>query len=293
MDGRALANNSTPGGRPNPPPDALATVTGSSSTPGAGLSNETTAAPTPARYDGSDEDDDASLEERLGPSEKGFKEQEDAIGGFEPLKTATNTKSQPQPLSRKGSKINEDDLFRALTRRKTGESMTSEITHEDEQAEIERLMSRMFGRTRQAHSAEEKTRHVGVVFKNLTVRGVGLGAALQPTTGDVFMGLPRLLKGLFGGGPRAVSKKENVREILSDFTGCIKPGEMVLVLGRPGSGCSTFLKVLGNQRFGYVSVDGEVTYGGTDAKLMGKDFRGEVEPRCPHRIVVLTHSGPL
>ena len=51
---------------------------------------------------------------------------------------------------------------------------------------------------------------------------------------------------------------------------------MLLVLGRPGSGCSTFLKVLGNQRFGYVSVDGDVTYGGTDAKQMAKNFRGEV-----------------
>jgi len=51
---------------------------------------------------------------------------------------------------------------------------------------------------------------------------------------------------------------------------------MLLVLGRPGSGCSTFLKVLANQRFGFESVDGEVTYGGTDAKTMGKHCRGEV-----------------
>ena len=51
---------------------------------------------------------------------------------------------------------------------------------------------------------------------------------------------------------------------------------MLLVLGRPGSGCSTFLKVLANQRFGLESIEGDVTYGGTDAKTMGKHFRGEV-----------------
>ena len=51
---------------------------------------------------------------------------------------------------------------------------------------------------------------------------------------------------------------------------------MLLVLGRPGSGCSTFLKVLANQRFGYESIEGDVTYGGTDAKTMAKHYRGEI-----------------
>jgi ABC-type multidrug transport system ATPase subunit len=63
---------------------------------------------------------------------------------------------------------------------------------------------------------------------------------------------------------------------LNDFTGCVKPGEMLLVLGRPGAGCSTFLKVIGNQRAGFEDVSGDVTYGGADSKTMAKDFRGEV-----------------
>ena len=40
---------------------------------------------------------------------------------------------------------------------------------------------------------------------------------------------------------------------------------MLLVLGRPGSGCSTLLKVIANQRDGYVGVHGNVTYGGIPA----------------------------
>ncbi|KAL8871421.1 MAG: hypothetical protein Q9198_007424, partial [Flavoplaca austrocitrina] len=51
---------------------------------------------------------------------------------------------------------------------------------------------------------------------------------------------------------------------------------MLLVLGRPGSGCSTFLKVLANQRYGYESIKGDVTYGGTDAREMAKNYRGEI-----------------
>lgn len=55
----------------------------------------------------------------------------------------------------------------------------------------------------------------------------------------------------------------------------MRPGEMLLVLGRPGSGCSTFLKVISNQRSGYKSVDGDIRYGGTAAKEMARKYRSE------------------
>ena len=51
---------------------------------------------------------------------------------------------------------------------------------------------------------------------------------------------------------------------------------MLLVLGRPGSGCSTFLKAFCNQRAGFEEVTGDVTYGGTPSKIIGKNFKGEV-----------------
>ena len=213
-------------------------------------------------------------------------EKEDERGGFAPIRTGPSTQATVRPGLRKttSSRMTEDDLFRALSRRRTNQSgrQGSFMTEDEasaageEQAEIERLMSRMFGKDRQAHSEDEKTRHVGLVFRNLTVKGVGLGAALQPTLGDPFLAIPRKLASLFTGGPKKVAGKPPIRTILDDFTGCVRPGEMLLVLGRPGSGCSTFLKVLANQRFGYESIDGDVTYGGTDAKSMGKHYRGEV-----------------
>lgn len=203
---------------------------------------------------------------------------EKAHSSYAPLET------NPQPaLSKTESQREwtENEIIKVLSRRRTGQSSIDRAKTEDpdavgDQEEINRLMSRMFGRTRQANSEEEKTRHVGIVFRNLTVKGMGLGAALQPTTGDVFLGLPRFLKNLISNGPRSAAGRPPVRTLIDDFSGSIRPGEMLLVLGRPGSGCSTFLKVLANQRFGYESITGEVTYGGTDWKTMQKKYRGEV-----------------
>jgi ATP-binding cassette subfamily G (WHITE) protein 2 (SNQ2) len=103
----------------------------------------------------------------------------------------------------------------------------------------------MFGKTRQANSEEEKTRHAGVIWKDLTVRGQGAGAALQPSTGDIVFGIPRFFQNLFRNGTKAAFHKPPVRTLINNFSGCLKPGEMMLVLGRPGAGCSTFLKVIG------------------------------------------------
>ena len=79
-----------------------------------------------------------------------------------------------------------------------------------------------------------------------------------------------LVKSLLGLG----AKVKGVN-ILTSFRGLIKPGEMVLVLGKPGSGCSTFLRVIANQRQGYTNVDGEVLYGPFDSDFFAKRYRGE------------------
>ena len=206
----------------------------------------------------------------------------DAIGTFAPINTKTSSKAPKRPKMQ-GRGMTEDDLFRVLSRKKTNASsgkgsyltINEAAEVEEEKAEIEKLMSRIFGKNRQAHSEDEKTRHVGLIFRNLTIQGMGLGAALQPTLSDPFLALPRLIKALLSKGGK-VGGKPPIRTILNDFSGCVRPGEMLLVLGRPGAGCSTFLKVLANQRFGYESITGDVTYGGTDAKTMGKHYRGEV-----------------
>lgn len=51
---------------------------------------------------------------------------------------------------------------------------------------------------------------------------------------------------------------------------------MCLVLGTPGSGCTTFLKVIANERAEYAQVNGTVLYAGMDADEMQKHYKGEV-----------------
>ncbi|EXJ86854.1 hypothetical protein A1O3_03808 [Capronia epimyces CBS 606.96] len=191
---------------------------------------------------------------------------------YMPLRVAPTAEDRRPVLEKRRSIQTEEDLFKVLSQRRTNASTDS--YEEDDQ--IQRLMSRMFGKARQEQSEDEKTRHSGVIFRDLTVKGVGLGASLQPTVGDIFLSLPRTLKTFFTRGAKAAAGKPPVRELLSHFDGCVRPGEMLLVLGRPGAGCSTFLKVFCNQRDGFEGVEGDVTYGGTDAKTMKKDFRGEV-----------------
>lgn len=55
---------------------------------------------------------------------------------------------------------------------------------------------------------------------------------------------------------------------------------MVVVLGRPGSGCSTFLKVLANQRDGFHAVNGDIYYDSLSPGQVHAHSRGDVQ-YCP------------
>lgn len=118
-----------------------------------------------------------------------------------------------------------------------------------------------------------KQKHIGVIWENLTVRGTGgvkNYVKVFPQAFVDFFNIPGTLMSIFGFG-----KKGREFSILNRFRGVAKPGEMVLVLGRPGSGCTTFLKVISNQRFGYTGIDGEVLYGPFDSQTFAKRYRGE------------------
>ncbi|KAG0352588.1 hypothetical protein BGZ54_002680 [Gamsiella multidivaricata] len=75
---------------------------------------------------------------------------------------------------------------------------------------------------------------------------------------------------------REGSSKKITKTILYPMDGCCQEGEMILVLGRPGSGCSTLLRVLANDRKNYKKVLGEVTFNGLSAETVHKHYKGEV-----------------
>ncbi|KAJ5688476.1 hypothetical protein N7536_011095 [Penicillium majusculum] len=66
-----------------------------------------------------------------------------------------------------------------------------------------------------------------------------------------------------------------MQTILNDMTGQLRPREMMLVLGRPGEGCSSLLKILSNDRDGFGKVDGSVHYANLDHNQAAK-FRQQL-----------------
>lgn len=96
---------------------------------------------------------------------------------------------------------------------------------------------------------------------------------MNETFGGTFLAPFKKLSMMFS---KRKAAEDSKRTILHDFSGSVKDGEMLLVLGRPGSGCSTFLKTLASQTEGYESVDGEISYGGLSAKEVKEKYRGEV-----------------
>jgi ATP-binding cassette, subfamily G (WHITE), member 2, SNQ2 len=105
------------------------------------------------------------------------------------------------------------------------------------------------------------------------VKGIGMGITTNRTFGGIFLIPFKKLLLLFS---HWKSPENSQRTLLHDLTGIIKNGEMLLVLGRPGSGCSTFLKAIALQTEGYKSVEGEVFYGGYSAADARKHYRGDV-----------------
>lgn len=95
-------------------------------------------------------------------------------------------------------------------------------------------------------------RELGITWQNLTVDVLSAEASVNENFFSQF-NLYQLA--------RDFRQKPSIRSILQESHGCVKPGEMLLVLGRPGSGCTTLLNVLSNRRAGYRSVTGDVKFG--------------------------------
>jgi ABC-type glutathione transport system ATPase component len=82
-----------------------------------------------------------------------------------------------------------------------------------------------------------KWRTSGVAFQNLNVHGFGSPTDYQKDVVNVWLEAVGLVRKLTGHGKRRI-------DILRDFDGLVRSGEMLVVLGPPGSGCSTFLKTI-------------------------------------------------
>lgn len=111
-----------------------------------------------------------------------------------------------------------------------------------------------------------KRQELGVTWQNLSVDVISSEAAVNENVLSQF-NIPKHIK--------ESRNKPPLRTILRNSHGCVKPGEMLLVLGRPGSGCTTLLKMLANRRGGFKSVEGDVRFGSLTPGEANK-YRGQI-----------------
>jgi ABC-type multidrug transport system ATPase subunit len=173
-----------------------------------------------------------------------------------------------------GNAVDIDDAleeYRSVQRELTQQSRV----HASSQVDIEKADTPDFDLTEylanqhsQLTAAGLKPKNMGIIWKNLTVQGLGADARSILTNLSVITTSLQFWK--WG------RHKGTDFTILHDNNGFCKSGEMLLVLGRPGAGCSTLLRVLSNMRSSYTSIEGDVTYGGINAEEFGKHFKGEV-----------------
>ncbi|KAK3639848.1 ATP-binding cassette transporter snq2 [Elasticomyces elasticus] len=226
------------------------------------------------------------------------------VGGFDEIDARENFESLRKELTElgrvrskdtQGSRLNRtasatSRRSKALSRPGTRQTATSRTNDESEAGDVEAgpedekedgefelgefMREGHFEKRTDGGSAKK----VGVIYKNLTVKGIGSAASFVRTLPDAVIGTfgPDLYKILCRYIPALARRTGETRDLIHDFTGCVRDGEMMLVLGRPGAGCSTFLKAISNNRESYAAVTGDVTYGGIDAAKQKKMYRGEV-----------------
>jgi ABC-type glutathione transport system ATPase component len=95
-----------------------------------------------------------------------------------------------------------------------------------------------------------KRRNAGVIFRSLVVLGYGSEFTYQNTVGTVVTGLLRIKDTI------RQRRHPPMKTILYAMDGVVKDGEMLLVLGKPGSGATTLLKTIAGETRGYASVSG-------------------------------------
>lgn len=203
------------------------------------------------------------------------------LGDYSPVEAGVNVQRAEAEFAELNKALSRSsEISRQLSRTQSRRSVTRAALADvekrgasEDSGEPFDLETTLRGNKSEEEAAGIKSKRIGVLWNDLTVSGVGGVKHYVKTFPEAFVsffnvvGVAMDLLGL--------RRKGREFDILKSFRGVVKPGEMVLVLGRPGSGCTTFLKVISNQRFGYTKVDGEVLYGPFDSQVFAKRYRGE------------------
>lgn len=194
---------------------------------------------------------------------------EQALDDFRQLRRELSNFSRASRQSREAQRRGSKADSKSEVREDVAESGATASTFSEDQFDLE-------GALRNGLDAEQQAgirpKHIGVYWDQFTVKGMGGATNYVKTFPDSFVNFVNFLTPIMK--MLGMGKKGTEVTLLDNFRGVCQPGEMVLVLGRPGSGCTTFLKTIANQRHGYTSVTGDVLYGPYTAKEFNQ-YRGE------------------
>ncbi|CAI4037900.1 hypothetical protein SMKI_04G2360 [Saccharomyces mikatae IFO 1815] len=122
--------------------------------------------------------------------------------------------------------------------------------------------------------ADEQGIHIrkaGVTIENVSAKGVDASALEGATFGNILCLPLTIFKGI------KAKRHQKMRQIISNINALAEAGEMILVLGRPGAGCSSFLKVTAGEIDQFAGgVSGDITYDGIPQKEMMKRYKADV-----------------
>ncbi|KAH7419378.1 ABC-2 type transporter-domain-containing protein [Cadophora sp. MPI-SDFR-AT-0126] len=129
--------------------------------------------------------------------------------------------------------------------------------------------AKAFYKARQESLEGNAPKTTGVAFKNLNIYGFGTDTDFQKSVGNIFLDAVTLGKKLF-------NKEQERVDILYDLEGVVHSGELLCVLGPPGSGCSTFLKTVAGDTHGFhIQESSTLNYQGIHPEQIRTAFRGE------------------
>ncbi|CAO2657983.1 Nn.00g072430.m01.CDS01 [Neocucurbitaria sp. VM-36] len=128
--------------------------------------------------------------------------------------------------------------------------------------------------------------HVTLSWEDVSVYGDDGGTAMQQDALSIFTNVVPFVRRFW--------RKPPIKKILTGIDGLLEAGEMLLVLGPPGSGCTTLLKMLSGQCDEYRKWHGSISYSGIPLKVMQERFRsmmafnGAIDHHFPYLTVAQT-----
>ncbi|GME76728.1 unnamed protein product [Ambrosiozyma monospora] len=122
-----------------------------------------------------------------------------------------------------------------------------------------------------------QSRATSLVFEDFAVIGNNNTASIVKDVSDVFFAPVVAIKNKMSKKPQIdMSKFPKTRKLIQGVTGVCNPGTLTLVLGRPGAGCSTFLKGVSGETQTYLGTEGDVSFDGIPLDQMMKSFKQQV-----------------